>query len=82
MHDNGVSGIHHLTLAVHDSGAAALRWQDVIGVEPSDPVPVDGGVRRRIDLENASMYLYSPHRVGPACGSFCAGTGRRRLSLA
>ena len=65
MHDNGVSGIHHLTLAVHDSGAAALRWQDVIGVEPSDPVPVDGGVRRRIDLENASMYLNSPTEPGP-----------------
>ena len=64
MHDNGVSGIHQVTLAVHDSSAAALHWQDVIGVQPSDPVQVDGGVRRRIDLGNANIYLDSPTEPG------------------
>ena len=37
-HDNGVTGIHHVTLAVNDADAAAQRWQEVLGVEAGDPV--------------------------------------------
>ena len=64
-HDNGVTGVHHLTLAVQDSVAAALRWQQVLGVECAGPVRVDGGVRRRIALDNAYIDLESPSGPGP-----------------
>jgi len=63
-HNNGVTGIHHLTLAVHDADEAAMRWQEVLGVEVASPVRVDGGVRRRIALDNAYIYLESPSGPG------------------
>ena len=65
VHENGVTGVHHVTLAVHDADAAARRWQEVLGVEPGDPVPVHGGVRRRIALDNARIDLESPSGPGP-----------------
>ncbi len=64
VHENGVTGVHHITLAVHDSEAAALRWQDVLGVEAADSVPVEDGVRRRIALDNAYVDLESPSGPG------------------
>ncbi len=67
-HHNGVTGIHHVTLAVEDSESAALRWRDVFGVEAEGPVRVDGGVRRRIALDNAYVDLESPTGPGPLAG--------------
>lgn len=64
-HENGVTGIHHVTLAVHDADAAARSWQEVLGVEPGDPVPANGGVRRRIALDNARIDLESGSGPGP-----------------
>ena len=64
VHENGVTGIHHVTLAVHDSGAAALRWREVLGLEAGDPVAVQGGLRRRIALDNAYVDLESPSGPG------------------
>ena len=71
-HDNGVIGIHHLTLAVHDADEAAMRWQEVLGVEVASPVRVDGGIRRRIALDNASIDLESPSGPGPLADSLRA----------
>ena len=65
VHENGVTGVHHVTLAVRDANAAALRWHEVLDVEAGDPVPVDGGVRRRIALANARIDLESPSGSGP-----------------
>ena len=64
-HENGVTGVHHVTLAVDDVEAAARRWQEILGVESATPVPVDGGVRRRIALDNAYADLESPSGPGP-----------------
>ena len=64
VHENGVTGVHHITLAVHDSEAAALSWQDVLGVEAASPVSVEGGMRRRIALDNAYVDLESPSGPG------------------
>ena len=64
VHENGVTGIHHLTLAVQDGEAAARRWQDVVGVNSARPVPVESGVRRRIALDNAYIDLESPSGPG------------------
>ena len=63
-HENGVTGVHHVTLAVDDSGAAALRWREVLGLEAGDPVAVQGGLRRRIALDNAYVDLESPSGPG------------------
>lgn len=63
-HDNGVTGIHHVTLAVRDSDAAARRWQEVLGVEAGDRIEVQGGVRRRIALDNSCIDLESPSGPG------------------
>ena len=63
-HENGVTGVHHVTLAVQDADAAALRWQDVLGLGAAGPVPVEGGVRRRIALDNAYVDLESPSGPG------------------
>ena len=64
-HENGVTGVHHVTLAVRDSDAAARRWHEVLAVEAGDPVVVDGGVKRRIALDNAYVDLESPSGPGP-----------------
>ena len=63
-HENGVTGVHHVTLAVHDVDDAARRWHEVFGVESAGPVPVDGGVRRRITLDNAHLDLETPSGPG------------------
>ena len=63
-HENGVTGVHHVTLAVDDVEAAARRWQEILGVESATPVPVDGGLRRRIALDNAYVDLESPSGPG------------------
>ena len=65
IHENGVTGVHHVTLAVRDSDAAARRWHEVLAVEAGDPVVVDGGVKRRIALDNAYVDLESPSGPGP-----------------
>ena len=65
VHDNGVTGVHHVTLAVQDADAAARRWQDVLGIEAAGAVPMEGGVRRRIALDNARIDLESPVGPGP-----------------
>ena len=80
VHENGVTGVHHVTLAVHDSEAAALRWQEVLGVEAADPVPVDGGVRRRIALGNTYVDLESPTEPG-ALTDFLAKYGEGPFEL-
>ena len=64
VHENGVTGIQHVTLAVHDSRTAALRWREVLGLEAGDPVAVQGGLRRRIALDNAYVDLESPSGPG------------------
>ena len=80
VHENGVTGIHHVTLAVHDSGAAALRWREVLGLEAGDPVAVQGGVRRRIALENAHVDLESPSGPG-ALAEFLRNYGEGPFEL-
>ena len=45
-----------------------MRWQEVLGVEVASPVRVDGGVRRRIALDNAYIDLESPVGPGPLSG--------------
>ena len=80
IHENGVTGIHHVTLAVEDSGAAAAAWRDVLGVEAARPVQVDGGVRRRIALGNAYVDLESPTGPG-ALAEFLGAHGEGPFEL-
>lgn len=65
VHENGATGVHHVTLAVRDADAAARRWQDVLGVEAAGPAQIEGGVRSRITLDNARIDLESPVGPGP-----------------
>ncbi len=65
IHDNGVTGVHHFTLAVQDADAAARRWQEVLGVESASPAQIEGGLRSRIALDNACIDLDSPTGPGP-----------------
>ena len=81
IHENGVTGIHHVTLAVHDSAAAALRWREVLGLEAGDPVAVQGGLRRRIALDNAYVDLESPSGPG-ALAEFLRTYGEGPFELA
>ena len=78
-HENGVTGIHHVTLAVHDSDAAALSWQDVLGLGAADPAPVGGGVRRRIALDNACMSTWSRPQGRVPLAEFLRTLRRRAL---
>ena len=79
-HENGVTGIHHVTLAVHDVDDAARRWHEVFGVESASPVTVDGGVRRRISLDNAHIDLESPSGPG-ALADFLHAYGEAPFEL-
>ena len=79
-HYNGVTGIHHVTLAVHDADEAAMRWQEVLEVEVASPVRVDGGVRRRIALDNACIDLTSPTGPG-ALTDFLSACGEAPFEL-
>ena len=65
IHDNGVTGVNHATLAVHDAAAAARRWQEVLGVDAAGPARIEGGLRSRIALDNALIDLESPTGPGP-----------------
>ena len=80
VHQNGVTGIHHVTLAVNDSDSAALSWQNVLGLEVGDPVAVEGGVRRRIALDNAYVDLESPSGPG-ALADFLSRFGEGPFEL-
>ena len=80
VHENGVTGVRHVTLAVHDSKAAALSWHEVLGVEAAKPVPVEGGVRRRIALDNAYVDLESPSGPG-VLAEFLAARGEGPYEL-
>ncbi len=80
VHENVVTGVRHVTLAVRDADAAARRWQDVLDVEAGDPAPVDGGVRRRIALDNASIHLESPSGPG-ALADFVRNYGEAPFEL-
>ena len=79
-HENGVTGIHHVTLAVEDAEAAARRWQEVLGVDAAGPVPVEGGVRRRIALDNVFIDLESPSGPG-ALADFLHAHGEAPFEL-
>ena len=62
-HPNGVRGIASLALAVEDAEAAAMRWQDVFGLERV-PGAVDANGRRvnvRLAFENCWLDFIQPH---------------------
>ena len=81
-HANGVAGIHHLTLAVHDAEQAAARWQEVFGLPAlHDGDLPDQGMRRvRLDLENSYLYLVSASRPDPLA-DFLARNGEAPYEL-
>ncbi len=66
-HPNGVVGIHHLALAVHDADAASSRWRHAFGLAPisSEDMPGAGVRRVRLDLRNSFLDFVSPLRMGP-----------------
>lgn len=62
-HPNGARGIESLALAVEDATTAAMRWQDVFGLERvTDAVDANG---RRVDVrlrfENCWLDFTEPH---------------------
>lgn len=62
-HPNGVRGIASLALAVEDASAAAMRWQDVFGLEQV-PGALDANGRRvdvRLAFENCWLDFIEPH---------------------
>ena len=82
IHENGVTGVHHVTLAVQDADAAARSWQEVLGVESASPAQIEGGLRSRITLDNARIDLESPSGPGPLADSLRAyGEGPFELGL-
>ncbi len=65
-HPNGVTGIHHLALAVHDADAAAQTWTRAFGLAPMAKAPDTPATRRvRLDLGNCALDLISPTGPGP-----------------
>ena len=66
-HANGVTGIHHLALAVHDADASAARWQQVFGLDTvaAEDLRAQGTRRVRLDLNNCYVDFLSPSKPGP-----------------
>ena len=66
-HANGITGIHHLTLAVWDAEAAAARWQQVFGLDafPAEDLRSKGVRRVRLDLNNCYLDFVSALCPGP-----------------
>ena len=81
-HANGVTGIHHLALAVFDVEAAAKRWQQLFGFEAAPAEDLSGqGVRRvRLDLGNSYLDLVSAVAQGPL-RDFLVRTGEAPYEL-
>ncbi len=66
-HDNGVTGIHSLTLAVEDAGAAASQWRKALGLTAlgrDGGRRYDGAWRVRLDLRTCYLDLVSPTGKG------------------
>ena len=63
-HPNGVTGIHHVSLAVQDAESAATRWRAVLGLDFTEPPSAAGEVRRRVALDNACIKPGVSHGVG------------------
>ena len=65
-HPNGVTGIHHLALAVNDADAAAQAWTRAFGLAPISEAPDTPAAQRvRLDLGNCSLDMMSPTGPGP-----------------
>ena len=60
IHPNCVNGVHHITLAVQDSAAAARIWHGVLGIESEPPASIEGTLRHRLRLGNCFVDLESP----------------------
>ncbi len=80
IHPNRVGGIHHITLAVRDSAAAAQAWQAVLGVEFEPPEAIDGALRHRLTLGNCFVDLESPLGKG-VLSEFLAAVGEGPFEL-
>lgn len=65
-HANGVTGIHHLALAVHDADASAAQWQQAFGLEVvvAEELRAQGTRRVRLDLKNCYLDFLAPSRPG------------------
>jgi len=65
-HPNGVTGIHHLALAVNDADAAAQAWTRAFGMASISQVPDTPATRRvRLDFGNCALDMMSPLGPGP-----------------
>ena len=82
-HANGVLGIHHLSLAVHDARSAADRWRQSFQLPTiSEGEMAEEGLSRvRLDLKNCYLDLLSP--LGPgALSRFLERVGEAPYELA
>ena len=65
-HPNGVTGIHHLALAVNDADAAAQAWTRAFGLSPiSESLDTPATRRVRLNLGNCALDMMSPTGPGP-----------------
>ncbi len=83
-HPNGVLGVDHLALAVHDADAAAARWQTMFDLPQRvvDRVAENGkAMRARLMLSNCSLDFVSPLGQG-ALADFLEHHGEAPYSLA
>jgi catechol 2,3-dioxygenase-like lactoylglutathione lyase family enzyme len=65
-HPNGVTGIHHLALAVNDADSAAQAWTRAFGLAPMAKTPDTHATRHvRLDLGNCALDMMSPTGPGP-----------------
>ena len=65
VHDNGISGLKGLTLAVNDADKAAYQWKSVFGLEEPIDISTENEVRRCLRFGNTSIYIVSPTSPGP-----------------
>ena len=82
-HDNGVSGIHHLSIAVLDAEESASRWENAFGFEsgPLEDMPDRGMGRVRLRPANCYLDFVSPLRSG-AMSRFLERNGEAPYLLA
>lgn len=65
-HPNGVTGIHHLALAVNDADAAAQAWRRAFGLTSISQATDTPETRRvRLDFGNCALDMMSPTGPGP-----------------
>jgi catechol 2,3-dioxygenase-like lactoylglutathione lyase family enzyme len=63
-HENGVTGIAHIAIAVHDLGASAARYNALLGATPEATAEAEGQLAA-FTLANTGIMLWEP-ASGPA----------------